>query len=306
MALVLYRHHILKSERRMAMYNAAAQPQAGEKHKKKIKISTVLVFLFCVLVAFTMLVPFVWMLSASFQPNTEIFETPVRWIPRSFYTDNYYKVWTSINFPTYFFNTTKLAVIITILQLFTCSMAAYAFTKIRFPGRDKIFLAYLATMMIPWHAIMIPQFIIVKSLGLYNSHMSLILIQAFSAFGVFLLRQNMLSIPDSLHEAARIDGCGSFRIYWSIILPLTKTGLATLTVLTFNAIWNDYMGPMIYLDSDNLKTIQLGLASFKQEFSADYGAIMAGTVCSIIPIVVVYSIAQKYIVEGVAFAGVKG
>lgn len=153
---------------------------------------------------------------------------------------------------------------------------------------------------------MIPQFIVVKAFGMYNTHLSLIVLQAFSAFGVFLLRQNMLSIPDSLHEAAKIDGCSTFGIYRKIILPLSQNGLATLTVLTFNSVWNDYMGPMIYLDSDRLKTIQLGLASFQQQFSADYGAIMAGTVCSVIPIIIVYCIGQKYIVEGVAFAGVKG
>ena len=150
------------------------------------------------------------------------------------------------------------------------------------------------------------QFIVVKAFGMYNTHLSLIVLQAFSAFGVFLLRQNMLSIPNSLHEAAKIDGCSTFGIYRRIILPLSQNGLATLTVLTFNSVWNDYMGPMIYLDSDRLKTIQLGLASFQQQFSADYGAIMAGTVCSVIPIIIVYCIGQKYIVEGVAFAGVKG
>jgi multiple sugar transport system permease protein len=257
-------------------------------------------------VAFLMLVPFVWMLSASFKNNMEIFESPINWIPAVFRPDNYRKVWIEINFISFFLNSLKLAISITAAQLITCSLAAYSFSKLRFPGRDKIFVAYLATMMIPWHAIMIPQFIVVKTLGLYNSHWSLILIQAFSAFGVFMLRQNMLSIPDSLHEAARIDGCGSLRIYTSVILPLCKTGLATLTVLTFNGIWNDYMGPMLYLDSDNLKTAQLALASFKRQYSADYGAIMAGTICSIIPIVLVYVFAQRYIVEGVAFAGVKG
>lgn len=275
-------------------------------NKKPLRVSTVIIFILCVGVAFIMLVPFVWMISASFKTNTEIFSYPIKWIPEVFRPDNFIKVWTKINFPVYFFNTAKLAIIITLIQLFTCSLAAFSFTKLHFPGRDKIFFAYLATMMVPWHAIMIPQFMVIKTLNLYNNHMSLILLQAFSAFGVFLLRQNMLSIPDSLHEAAKIDGCGSFRTYLSIILPLTKTGLATLTVLTFNSVWNDYMGPMIYLDSDNLKTIQLGLAMFKKEFTADYGAIMAGTVCSIIPIVIVYIFAQKYIVEGVAFAGVKG
>jgi multiple sugar transport system permease protein len=253
-----------------------------------------------------MVVPFVWMVSASFKLNTEIFNYPIEWIPKVFHFDHYDTVWNDINYPVNFYNTLKLAVIITLIQLFTCSLAAFAFSKLRFPGRDKIFLGYLATMMIPWHAIMIPQFIIVKGLHMYNTHTALIVLGAFSAFGVFLLRQNMISIPDSLHEAAKIDGCSAFRIYWNIILPLTKSGLATLGVLTFNGIWNDYMGPMIYLDSENLKTIQIALASFREQYSANYGAIMAGTVVSIIPVVIVYAAAQRYIVEGIAYAGVKG
>lgn len=276
------------------------------KKRKPFRASQAVIFLFCLLVGFLMVVPFIWMLSASFKLNTEIFETPTRWIPEVFRSVNFEKVWNDIPFPQYFFNTAKLAVCITLMQLFTCSLAAYSFTKLHFPGRDKLFVAYLATMMVPWHAIMIPQFIIVKSLGLFNSHLALILLQGFSAFGVFLLRQNMLSIPDSLSEAAKIDGCGWFRTYLTIILPLTKTGLITLAVLTFNTVWNDYMGPMIYLDSDKLYTIQIGLATFKQQFSADYGAIMAGTVSSIIPVIILYAVGQKHIVEGVAFAGVKG
>ncbi|HNX61248.1 MAG TPA: carbohydrate ABC transporter permease [Candidatus Limiplasma sp.] len=276
------------------------------KRKKPIRISQILIFLFCLVIGFIMVVPFVWMLSASFKLNTEIFQPQTQWIPEVFRTLNYEKVWKDIAFPQYFLNTTKLAVCITLLQLATCSLAAFSFTKMHYPGRDKLFVAYLATMMVPWHAIMIPQFIIVKSLGLFNTHLALILLQAFSAFGVFILRQNMLSIPDSLTEAAKIDGCGWFRTYATIIIPLTKTGLITLAVLTFNTVWNDYMGPMIYLDSDKLFTIQIGLASFRQQYSADYGAIMAGTVSSILPVIVLYAVAQKQIVEGVAFSGVKG
>ncbi len=143
-------------------------------------------------------------------------------------------------------------------------------------------------------------------MGLYEYIVSLILVQAFSAFGVFVLRQNMMSIPDSLCEAPKIDGCGPFAIYWRIILPLTKIGLVTLTVLTFNYVWNDYFGPMIYLDRAIKRTIQLGLATFLRQYDRDYGAIMAGTCISIIPVIVVYALAQKRIIEGVAFTGVKG
>lgn len=272
----------------------------------KTRVTNVVLFVVALIVAFTMIVPFVWMVSASFKLKNEIFSVPIRWIPEVFHLDNYETIMQEIPFPRYFFNTFKITVSITALQVVTCSMAAYAFSKLHFPGRDKLFLAYLGTMMVPWHAIMIPQFIVIQRLGLYDNHLSLILTGAFNVFGVFILRQNMLSIPDSLCEAAKIDGCGPVGIFVKIVLPLTKSGLATLIILTFNNVWNDYMGPMIYLDSDVNRTIQLGLATFKREFDTNYGAIMAGTVISLIPIVIVYVIAQKNIVEGIAYSGVKG
>lgn len=274
--------------------------------KKKVKVTSVILFIICVLIALIMLIPFVWMVSASFKQNTEIFETPYRWIPQVFNFANYKRVWTQVNFLQYYLNTVKVTVISVVIQVITCSLAAFAFTKLKFPGRDKIFFAYIATMMVPWNAIMIPQFVIIKSLGFYDTHAALILIGSFNAFGVFLLRQNMLSIPGEMNEAAKIDGCGVLRTYWNIIMPLSKGSVATLIILSFNQVWNDYMAPMIYLDSDAKKTIQLGLASFKQQYKADYGAIMAGTVCAVIPIIIVYAFAQKYIIDGMAHAGVKG
>ncbi|XBX09919.1 carbohydrate ABC transporter permease [Enterocloster clostridioformis] len=274
--------------------------------KKKVKASNVILFIVCVLVAAIMLIPFIWMLSASFQQNTEIFRKPFQWIPEIFRFENYERVWTQVDFLKYYLNTIKVTVLSVTIQVITCSLAAFAFTKLKFPGRDKIFFAYIATMMVPWNAIMIPQFIIIKNMGLYNTHAALILIGSFNAFGVFLLRQNMLSIPSEMNEAAKIDGCGVMRTYWNIIMPLSKGSIATLIILQFNQVWNDYMAPMIYLDSDSKKTIQLGLASFKQQYSADYGAIMAGTVCAVIPIIIVYAFAQKYIIEGMAHTGVKG
>ena len=276
------------------------------KKKKKVKVSNIVLFLIAMAVAFIMIVPFVWMLSASFKLKSEIFSVPIRWIPETFHLDNYWTIMNEIPFLRYFFNTAKITIIITLAQVVTCSMAAYAFSKLHFPGRDTLFLAYLGTMMVPWHAIMIPQFIVIQKLGLYDNHLALILTGAFSVFGVFILRQNMMSIPDSLTEAAKIDGCGPVGIYWRIIMPLTQNGLATLVVLTFNNVWNDYMGPMLYLDQDANRTIQLGLATFKREFDTNYGAIMAGTVISLIPIVIIYAVAQRYIVDGIAYSGVKG
>lgn len=274
--------------------------------KRKKQVEKIGYLILCLIVGAVMVVPFCWMLSASFKLKNEIFSTPIRWIPETFHLDNYQTIMNSIPFPTYFFNTAKITVCITFLQLLTCSMAAYAFSKLHFPGRDTLFLAYLGTMMVPWHAIMIPQFIVIQKLHLYDNHLALILTGTFSAFGVFVLRQNMISIPDSLTEAAKIDGCGPVGIYLKIVLPLSKNGLATLAVLTFNNVWNDYMGPMIYLDKDTNRTIQLGLATFKRQFDTNYGAIMAGTVISLIPVVIIYIICQKYIVDGIAYSGLKG
>lgn len=276
------------------------------RRKRKIIINSTIIFLLCIVIGAVMAIPFLWVVSASFKEKTDIFNYPIQWIPKTITMINYEDVMNQIPFGVYFLNTVKITVIVTILQLLTCSMAGYAFSKLNFPGRDKLFLGYLGTMMVPWHVILIPQFIIIQKLGLYNTHWSLILTGAFSAFGVFIMRQNMLSIPNSLIEAAKIDGCGALLTYRMIILPLSKTGLATLTALTFTAVWNDYMGPLIYLDSQNMRTIQLGLATFKREFDTNYGAIMAGTVISLIPVVALYAMAQKYIVDGTAYTGLKG
>ncbi|WP_320912578.1 carbohydrate ABC transporter permease [Eisenbergiella porci] len=277
-----------------------------KSYKRKVRIQHSLLFVILMIIGLTMLVPFFWTLSSSFKYDREIFEYPIKWIPEVFRWSNYQEVWTRVNFLTYYLNTIKLSIIVTVGQVVTCSLAAYSFAKMDYPGRDKIFLCYLATMMVPWHAIMIPQFIIIKNMGFYDSHWSIILMNLFSAFGVFLLRQFMLGIPMELSEAARIDGCGELKIYSQIIMPLCKPGLATLVVFTFNFMWNDYMGPMIYLNTDKLKTIQIGLAAFRTEYGAEYGLIMAGTVCSLLPMVLIYCVAQKYLIEGIAFSGLKG
>ena len=277
-----------------------------KSYKRKVRIQHSLLFVILMIIGLTMLVPFFWTLSSYFKYDREIFEYPIKWIPEVFRWSNYQEVWTRVNFLTYYLNTIKLSIIVTVGQVVTCSLAAYSFAKMDYPGRDKIFLCYLATMMVPWHAIMIPQFIIIKNMGFYDSHWSIILMNLFSAFGVFLLRQFMLGIPMELSEAARIDGCGELKIYSQIIMPMCKPGLATLVVFTFNFMWNDYMGPMIYLNTDKLKTIQIGLAAFRTEYGAEYGLIMAGTVCSLLPMVLIYCVAQKYLIEGIAFSGLKG
>jgi multiple sugar transport system permease protein len=269
-------------------------------------LSKILTYTLLIILAALMLLPFVWMLSASLKLDKDVFGFPIQWIPTVPQWNNYAKIWTQIPFLTFFFNTAKLTVIITFLQLLTSSLAGYAFAKLNFKGKNFLFLAYISSIAIPWQSYMVPQFIIMRRLNLFDTHMALILLQAFSAFGVFLMRQFFISIPNELIEAARIDGLSEYGIYYRIMLPLSKPALATLTIFTFVFVWNDFMGPLIYLNSENLKTIQLGLRLFVQQYSADYALIMAASLVSLLPVVILFLAFQRFFVEGIATTGVKG
>ncbi|OYN99414.1 sugar ABC transporter ATP-binding protein [Enemella evansiae] len=259
-----------------------------------------------VLMLAVVMIPFLWMVSASLKPNSEVFAVPVRWIPQDIQWSNYADIWSRVPMFGYILNTTYLAVFITALQVLTGSFAAYGFAKIRFKGRDALFLAYIGTIAIPWQSYMVPQYIMMQKIGLTNTFWSLILLQAFSAFGVFLMRQYYLTIPDELVEAARIDGLNDYGIWARIMLPLSKPALASLALLTFVNTWNDYMGPFIYLSSNRLWTIQLGLQSFIGQYDAEYGLIMTGSVISIIPILIIFLFGQRYFIQGIATSGMKG
>lgn len=265
-----------------------------------------LLYTLLVLTSVSMLLPFIWMISSSLKTNVTVFEFPIRWIPDQPRWSNYLEIWRKIDFGLYYFNTIKLTVLITLAQMLTCSLAAYAFAKISFPERNVLFLGYIATMIVPFQVVMIPQFILLRNLHLVNTHAALILLQAFSPFGVFLLRQFYLNIPNELLEAARIDGLSEFGIYRKIMLPLSTPALATLAILTFVFVWNDFLGPLIYLHSARLRTIQLGIRMFISQYSADYALIMAASVCSLIPVVAVFLLAQRYFVQGISFTGLKG
>lgn len=274
--------------------------------KKKKLISKILIYVMLIALAMLMLIPFVWMVSASLQLNKDVFKYPFEWIPSKPVWQNYIDIWTKIPLATFVFNTTKLTVIITLLQLFTSSFAAYAFSKLDFKFKDALFLAYIATIAIPWQVYMVPQFIMMRGLHLNDTHLALILLQAFSAFGVFLMRQFYMSIPNSLMEAARIDGYSEYKIYANIMLPLSKPSLSTLTIFTFVGVWNDFMGPLIYLNSEKLKTIQVGLRMFISQYSAEYSLIMAASLISLIPVLIIFIALQRFFVEGIAATGVKG
>jgi len=263
------------------------------------------VYLFLVVLAAGMLLPFLWMVSASLKLEKDVFRYPFEWLPPAPVWQNYADIWTKVPFLTFTLNTAKLTLVITLLQLLTSSLAAYAFAKLTFRGRDALFLGYVATIAVPWQVYMVPQFILMRQLGLADTHLALILLQAFSAFGVFLMRQFYISIPNELVEAARIDGMGEYGIWAKIMVPLSKPPIATLTIFTFVFVWNDFMGPLIYINSEGLKTIQLGLRAFISQYSAEYALIMAASLVSLVPVFLLFFSLQRFFVEGVASTGIK-
>ncbi|MFD1546620.1 carbohydrate ABC transporter permease [Nonomuraea guangzhouensis] len=264
-----------------------------------------LAYLTLTVLAVLVLVPFAWMVSSALKRDNEVFTVPIQWIPRELRWSNFVEIWERIPLLTYLGNSAFLSVTITLLQLLTGSFAAYGFAKVRFPGRDGLFLAYIATIAVPWQAYMVPQYIMMQKADLTNTYWAIILLQAFGAFGVFLMRQYYLSIPDDLCEAARIDGLSEYGIYWRIILPLSKPALASLALLTFVNTWNDYMGPFIYLTSNELWTVQLGLRSFVGQYDAEYAMMMTGAVLSVLPILVIFLLGQRYFIRGIATSGLK-
>ena len=268
--------------------------------------TNVFIIIYLVLIAGVMLLPFLWMLSASLKLDKDVFTFPIQWIPKNPRWANYKDIWTKIPLGIFVFNTAKLTLIITLLQVFTSSFAAYAFSKLQFKGKTVLFLGYIATIALPWQVYMVPQFILMRAFHLNNTHLSMICLQAFSAFGVFLMKQFYESIPDELCEAARIDGMNEYKIWWSIMLPLSKPALSTLTIFTFVRTWNDFLGPMIYLTRTELKTIQIGLRMFISQYSSEYGLIMAASVVTLIPVLIVFLSLQRFFVQGIAATGMKG
>ena len=244
---------------------------------------------------------------SSLKSPNEVFSVPVRWLPGTFVWHNYVDIWSKSDMLTWIRNTLLLSVTVTFLQLLTGSFAAYGFARIKFPGRHVLFVLYVATIAVPWQSYMIPQFVLMSKAHLSNTLWSIILLQAFGAFGVFLMKQFYETIPEELSEAARLDGLSEYGIWRRIMLPLSVPALASLALLTFVTTWNDYLGPLIYLRDPNLWTIQLGLKSFVSSlYDADYSLMFAGLTISVIPIAVIFLLGQRFFVEGIASSGLKG
>lgn len=279
-----------------------------ESALKRIHWPKLLATILFAIVGLIFIMPFLWMISASFKLESDVLKFPIEWIPSTWNAvENYNEVWFGAkSFALYYWNSIKISVLTTIVSsVFSC-FAAYAFAKINFKGRDMLFLVVLSTYMIPPQAIVIPQYLIYSSSGLIDSHLGLILLNSFSAFGTFMLRQFFVSVHDEVIESARMDGAGHIRTFFSIALPLIKPAIATYAILRFIWTWNDYQNPLIFLRSDTLYTIQIGIKQFADAHGSIFSLMMAAAVSAIVPLLIVFIIGQKQVIEGIALGGVKG
>ena len=255
-----------------------------------------------------MIVPFIWMLSTSFKGMNDVFTFPIEWIPAEPTLKGYKALFSgTVPFFTYFFNSVKVSLIALIGTLFSCTMAGYAYAKVKFAGRDQIFIVKLMTTMLPGMVTMLPTYIIYSKLGLLNSHASLWIGYFFGGtFGVFLMRQAFLSLPDSMIESAKIDGASQFRIYWNIAMPNVIPAVSSLLFMYFLWSWNDYEKPLLYIWKQTLFTLPLAVKSFSDEQMQNYPAIMAANVIMLMPIMIAFVSCQKYFVESLVGSSTKG
>lgn len=271
------------------------------------RLKAALTYTLLLLGAVSMLIPFYWMVLTSLQPPEMAFSAgKIEWLPSRILWENYPRAWAAVNIPLLYWNSALVAVLGTIGQVLTSSMAAFAFARLNFPGRDKLFFAYLATMMVPGSVTMIPNFVLLRWLGWINTYQALIIPGMFSAYGTFLLRQFFMGLPTELEDAAKIDGSGYMGIFRTVTLPLSKPALATLTTFTFMGFWGSYMWPLIIVQSPDLRTLPIGLASFVGRYSAEYTLWMAASVIALLPVLALFIFNQRYFQEGIKMSGIKG
>ncbi|WP_239254097.1 carbohydrate ABC transporter permease [Listeria ilorinensis] len=279
----------------------------------------ILWYIGAIIISLITVVPLIWTLSTSFKSDGEILSSTLSFIPQDFTLDHYKEVFQTTPFARYLFNSLVLAIGGVITNLFFGSLAGYAFAKLPFKGKKATFMVFLGSMMIPSVVTMIPSFLVLKNfplaggndilghggIGLINTYWAILLPGAAGAFSIFFMKQFFETLPSELAEAARMDGCSEFKIFWRIYMPLAKTALATLGIMTFQSGWNQFMWPLIVLNSQEMMTVQVGLAAFQYNESANYGALMAGTVLATLPVLIVFIFAQKYFVQGIAHEGGK-
>lgn len=263
-------------------------------------------YLFISVMALIFAIPFIGMFFTSLKPENEVLTRPPTLIGTKIVFENYVRAWTFFPFGRFLFNSFFVALATTVLAVITSSMAGYAFSRLKFKGRDLIFLLYLGTLMIPQQVTVIPLFLIMKKFGWFDSYQALILPSAFTAFGTFLLRQFFMTIPYELEEAGRIDGCSAFGLFYRIILPLARPGMATLAIFTFIGQWKSFLWPLIITGTDTYKTITLGIYMFNGQYGTDWSGMMAAASIAIIPSMIIYIFFQRYLVEGISITGLGG
>ncbi len=279
--------------------------------KEKI-LNKGLVYFFLALGGVTMIVPFMWMISTSLKSYNSVFIfnlSDIRWLPKPVYWKNYIDVWKVVPFARFYLNSIFVCVAVTFGQVATSALAAYAFARLKFPGRDKIFFAYLATMMIPGSVTMIPVFALMRTFGWIDTYKALIIPSIFTAYGTFLLRQFFMSLPRDLEDAAKIDGCSLWGIFWKITLPLSNTALATLTIFVSLGNWVSFMWPLLVTNSIEKRTLPIGLAYFQELYQyaqPDWGLLMAGSLITMVPIIIIFLFNQRFFIEGIKLTGMKG
>jgi multiple sugar transport system permease protein len=261
---------------------------------------------FIVVGLFIMVIPGVWMVLASFKTRAEIMEVPMRLLPNEFMLKNYTDAIKYTFFPRTLLNSLIVTIAVTLANIFTCTWGGYTFSKLRWPGRDTVFLILLATMMIPGFLTVIPRYILVAKLGMLNSYAGMIVPFLTGAFGIFLTKQYMMSVPDELMDAARVDGCNPFDIYWRIVLPMCTPIMSVLAIFVFNWIWDDLLWGTMVLTSPVSWTIPVALANLQAQGQNFYELQMAGATLAVIPVLIVFIVFQKNIVQGVALSGIKG
>lgn len=279
-----------------------------QKPGRRLPLRTVMIFIFLVAGSVLFLLPLWWMISTSLKSMQEISQYPPTFIPEQFHWSNYRETWTAAPFTRYTMNTLLLTFFAVTGNVLVNAFVAYGFAKIRFRGKKLWFSVLLSTIMIPGFVTLIPQYVLFSKLGLVGTYYPIIIPQFLgSAFYIFMLRQFYLTIPTELSEAARIDGAGHFQIWYRIILPLSKPGLAAIAIFAFNGAWNDFLGPLLYVNDESLYTLQIGLQSFRGSMQTQWNYLMAGSVIVLVPMIVLFFLFQRYFIEGMNLtAGTKG
>jgi len=265
-----------------------------------------LVHLVLIIGVVIMIIPFVWMVTTSLKQDWEVFTPQMQWLPETPIWRNYVEAWETAPFGRYYANTVFVATMVVLGQLIICSMAAYAFARLRFPGRDVLFVGVIGTMMLPGTIMLVPSYLILHWLNWIDTYYALVVPSLFNAFGIFLMRQFFLTIPRELDDAAVIDGASRFGILWRVYVPLSKPALATIGIFTFMGQWNSFIWPLIVTNSEEMRVITTGISMFKDQYNTNWTLMMAASTTATVPLLIVFLFAQRWFIEGITLTGLKG